>query len=82
MAQELKAQHEQFSPDNRAQLLDDAFNLALANRIPYEWALELSKYLEKEREWAPWNSVLSEFNYIDNMLHNREEYADWKVIIV
>jgi len=79
LTQELKVQHEQFSADIRAQLLDDSFNLALAGRIPYEWALELSQYLANERKWAPWNSVLTELNYIDNMLHNRQEYADLKV---
>lgn len=81
LAAELEANHASILPTNRAQLLDDAFNLALANIIPYKSAMDLTKYLKHEQEYVPWNSVLGEFNYIDNMLHNQLEYPDWKVRI-
>lgn len=79
LADELVAAHTNLLVTNRAQLLDDAFNLALANMIPYKHALDFSVYLSKEQEYVPWAAVLSELNYIDIMLHNMKEYADWKV---
>ena len=64
---------------NRAQLLDDTFNLALANLIPYAQAMDLTLYLRNEREYVPWNAVLDELNYIDTMLYNLPEFTNWKV---
>lgn len=55
----------QFHVNNRAQLLDDAFRLALAKRLKFGVALGLSTYLQKESEYAPWvtaNSILSTIN--------------------
>lgn len=71
--------HQRIAPNNRAQLLDDTFVLASVHTVPYKIALDLSLYLKSERDYVPWNAVLSEFNYIDSMLHNSREYPDWKV---
>ena len=78
---QLLSDHKQITDNNRAQLLDDAFVLASAHKVSYQIALDLSLYLEKETEYVPWNAVLAEFNYIDTMLHNVQEYPDWKVMI-
>ncbi len=64
---------------NRAQILDDAFNLALAQSIPYGWALDLTQFLEFERDYVPWRSVLTELDYIDIMLFGTTTYLDWRV---
>ena len=61
-------------------MLDDTFNLALANLVPYAQAMDLTLYLKNEREYVPWNAVLEEFDYIDSMLYNLPEYTNWKVI--
>lgn len=76
---QLIAAHGLISIPNRAQLLDDAFVLAKINRVSYSIAMDLTLYLKYEREYVPWRSVLDELNYLDIMLHNEQEYADWKV---
>ncbi|KAJ8889370.1 hypothetical protein PR048_008869 [Dryococelus australis] len=53
---------------NRAQLLDDAFNLARAGVIGYPVALKLSRYLSREVDYIPWLSALTAFNFLDRRL--------------
>ena len=67
-------------PNNRGQMLDDTFNLALANLVSYAQAMDLTLYLKNEREYVPWHAVLDELSYIDTMLYNLPEYTNWKVI--
>ena len=78
---QLLIDHTRISDYNRAQMLDDTFNLALANLVPYAQAMDLTLYLRNEREYVPWNAVLDELSYIDNMLYNLPEFTNWKVII-
>lgn len=42
---------------NRAQLIDDSFHLAAAEVIDFKIPLGIMSYLEKEVEFAPWNSA-------------------------
>ena len=79
---QLATNHSVISIRNRGQILDDAFNLALANLIPYKWAMALSNYLDKEKEYVPWRSVLTEMDYIDIMFYGTADYAIWKVSIL
>ena len=76
---QLVSNHKTFLDNNRAQLLDDAFNLALVELVSYSQALDLTLYLKNEQQYVPWTSVLSELNYIDTMLYNFAEFANWKV---
>ena len=78
---QLLIDHTRISDYNRAQMLDDTFNLALANLVPYAQAMDFTLYLRNEREYVPWNAVLDELSYIDNMLYNLPEFTNWKVII-
>ena len=79
IADQLIADHEMISLTNRAQLLDDAFTLAKIDKITYNAALDLTLYMNNEKEYVPWRSVLDELNYIDIMLYNNVQYGDWKV---
>lgn len=79
IADQLVADHEKVSVINRAQLLDDAFNLAKFDVISYNQALDLTLYLKYELEYVPWHAVINEFDYIDVMLHNEVQYSDWTV---
>ena len=76
---QLLADHQRVSANNRAQLLDDAFTLALTELISYAQALDLTLYLKYERDYVPWHAVLTELNYIDIMLYNFVEFPNWKV---
>lgn len=80
ISDQLVADHRRIALCNRAQLLDDAFDLAFNGRLSYNVALNLTTYLHSEREFLPWNAVSSELQFIDNMLHNLPQYVDWKVI--
>ena len=64
---------------NRGHLLDDAFNLALVDMVPYTVALDLTLYLEQERRYSPWHAVLPELDYLNSMFLDNAIYADWKV---
>lgn len=81
IAEQLLTDHTVIRDNNRAQLLDDAFVVASAHMLPYKQALDLTDYLKKETEYVPWNAVLAEFNYIDSMLYDQSQYADWKVCL-
>uniref|UniRef100_A0A1B6GWM4 Aminopeptidase n=2 Tax=Proconiini TaxID=565685 RepID=A0A1B6GWM4_9HEMI len=53
---------------NRAQLLDDALNLARAGVLDYATALDVTKYLSHELDYLPWKSAFQSFKYLTNML--------------
>ena len=48
---------------NRAQIIDDAFNLARSGLLDYETAQSVMGYLSKENEYIPWASAFSGKNY-------------------
>uniref|UniRef100_A0A8C4DRB5 Aminopeptidase n=1 Tax=Dicentrarchus labrax TaxID=13489 RepID=A0A8C4DRB5_DICLA len=59
---------------NRAQLVDDAFNLARAQLVPTTLALRTTSYLSAETEYMPWQSALDNLNYYYLMLDCTEVY--------
>lgn len=68
---------------NRAQLIDDAFNLAKANRVPYALALNLTRYLVQEDDVIPWHTAKREFAFLMNRMRRCSHgYRDLKVIII
>ncbi|XP_061578143.1 alanyl (membrane) aminopeptidase b, tandem duplicate 1 [Cololabis saira] len=60
---------------NRAQLVDDAFNLARAKIIPTILALRTTKYLIKESEYMPWQSALNNLDFFYLMFDRSEVYG-------
>ena len=65
---------------NRAQIIDDYFNLARAGLTPYSNALELTRYLVRETEYVPWAAATTAFDYVDTMLYGSPiGYVNWKV---
>ncbi|XP_050959974.1 aminopeptidase N [Labeo rohita] len=59
---------------NRAQIVDDAFNLARAKMIPVTLALKTTKYLSEEREYMPWQSALNNLDYFYLMFTQTDVY--------
>ncbi|XP_058855208.1 aminopeptidase N-like isoform X2 [Acipenser ruthenus] len=57
---------------NRAQLIDDAFNLARAGYIPTTLALDTTKYLSKDVEYMPWESAIDNLGYFSLMFDRTE----------
>lgn len=64
---------------NRAQLLDDAFNLARSGRLNYQIPLELALYLSKETDYFPLYSFLQALTFINTQFAASAEYEYLKV---
>uniref|UniRef100_A0AAQ4QWD8 Aminopeptidase n=1 Tax=Gasterosteus aculeatus aculeatus TaxID=481459 RepID=A0AAQ4QWD8_GASAC len=60
---------------NRAQLVDDAFNLARAKMISTVLALDTTKYLIKETDYMPWESALSNLDFFYLMFDRNKVYG-------
>ncbi|XP_074522826.1 aminopeptidase N-like [Halichoeres trimaculatus] len=71
----LNNNHKTLSVLNRAQIIDDAFNLARANMINTTLALRTTKYLSKERDYIPWESALRNLDYFILMFDRTEVYG-------
>ncbi|XP_054883503.1 aminopeptidase Ey-like isoform X2 [Poeciliopsis prolifica] len=72
---QLNTDHQVIPLINRAQLVDDAFNLARAQLVSTTLALRTTSYLSKETEYMPWQSALNNLNYFNLMLDQTEVYA-------
>ena len=67
-------------PDvTRAQLLDDALNLALSGRLEYAIALDLTAQLMTDVEYLPWSAALTALEHLDTMLALTPAYGNFKV---
>ncbi|XP_004686534.1 PREDICTED: glutamyl aminopeptidase [Condylura cristata] len=73
IATNLTTSLQDFSPADRASLIDDAFALARAELLGYESALNLTKYLTAERTYLPWQRLISAVNYIISMFEDDKE---------
>lgn len=65
---------------NRAQLVDDALNLARAGRVDYATALDVTAYLANETDYLPWKAALTAMGFLDNMLVKLQGYDKFRVI--
>ncbi|XP_075860867.1 aminopeptidase N [Microcebus murinus] len=63
---------------NRAQVINDAFNLASAQRVPVTLALDNTLFLLRETEYMPWEAALSSLNYFKLMFDRSEVYGPMK----
>ncbi|XP_067308061.1 aminopeptidase N [Pseudorasbora parva] len=72
---ELESNHQVIPVVNRAQILDDAFNLARASIINITLALRTTKYLIHEREYIPWEAALRNLNYFFQLFGRSEVYG-------
>ncbi|XP_012723064.2 aminopeptidase N [Fundulus heteroclitus] len=71
----LNTNHSVIPVINRAQLVDDAFNLARAKIIPTVQALETTMYLKNERDYMPWESALNNLDFFFLMFDRSEVYG-------
>uniref|UniRef100_A0A672Y3V8 Aminopeptidase n=1 Tax=Sphaeramia orbicularis TaxID=375764 RepID=A0A672Y3V8_9TELE len=60
---------------NRAQIIDDAFNLARAKIVNITLALRTTTFLNKEVEYMPWEMALSNLGYFYLMFDRSEVYG-------
>ncbi|XP_068428480.1 aminopeptidase Ey-like isoform X2 [Clinocottus analis] len=78
----LSSQHQLIPVINRAQLIDDAFNLARAKMVDTTLALRTTKFLKSEVEYMPWETARRNLNYFYLMFDRSKVYgpmqAYWK----
>ncbi|XP_072321571.1 aminopeptidase Ey-like isoform X2 [Eucyclogobius newberryi] len=74
----LNSNHQALSVLNRAQIIDDAFNLARAKIVNTTLALKTTKYLSMETSYIPWESALRSLNYYILMFDRTEVYGSLK----
>ncbi|XP_033214179.1 aminopeptidase N-like isoform X2 [Belonocnema kinseyi] len=63
---------------NRAQLLDDSWNLARAGHLSYEIAFDIMSYLNNEINYFPWYAAIRSLNYLKNQLIFTSHYHDFQ----
>ncbi|XP_025191838.1 aminopeptidase N-like [Melanaphis sacchari] len=67
---------------NRAQLIDDSFYLARADKLHYSVPLQISSYLKIEDDVLPWYSAINGYSYLlERMRRNNTEYTDLRVCV-
>ncbi|XP_032650172.1 aminopeptidase N [Chelonoidis abingdonii] len=72
---QLNTDHQAIPVINRAQIIDDAFNLARAKHISIVLALNTTTYLGKEQEYLPWSAALDNLDYFRLMFDRSEVYG-------
>lgn len=58
---------------NRAQIVDDLFNLARAGIVQYDAALEILEYLQGETEYAPWLAAVNGLTFLSRRIHHEDQ---------
>ncbi|XP_065352034.1 aminopeptidase N-like [Cloeon dipterum] len=66
---------------NRVQIIDDAFNLARAGLLNYNFTLNLLRYLRHEREYLPWQTAFSNLEYISDMTNRGGGYGQFRKFV-
>ncbi|XP_077066478.1 alanyl (membrane) aminopeptidase b, tandem duplicate 1 [Siphateles boraxobius] len=77
----LQTSRENIPVINRAQLIDDAFNLAKAGIIPTTLALRTTLFLSDETEYMPWESALDNLDYFYLMFDRTELYGPMQTYV-
>ncbi|XP_057330627.1 putative aminopeptidase-2 [Microplitis mediator] len=69
---------------NRIQLINDAFTIADWGFLDYSIPFELSEYLTRETEFAPWAAFLHKINqlYYDSSLHISPYFDNFKKYVL
>lgn len=61
---------------NRAQIIDDLFNLARATYVDYELVLDASKYLIQETNHLPWKAFFNGLSYVYERFEDGRDYQN------
>ncbi|XP_067104988.1 aminopeptidase N-like [Osmerus mordax] len=78
---QLDTNHQEIPLINRAQIIDDAFNLARAKIVETTLALRTTKFLLKEREYMPWQTTRRNLDYFILMFDRSEVYGPMQAYI-
>nr|XP_045582294.1 aminopeptidase N-like isoform X1 [Procambarus clarkii] len=73
--EQLLTDHRVIHTQNRAQIIDDALDLARAGHLSYDTALRVTRYLPRERDYVPWASALDNLQYLHAMFTHSADYG-------
>lgn len=74
--------HLVFDVKNRAQIIDDALNLASSGYIGYDLALNLTLYLKQEKEYIAWTAAIGQLMYLQNMFERTAHFDKFKTYML
>ncbi|NXY50682.1 AMPN Aminopeptidase, partial [Ceuthmochares aereus] len=72
---QLSTNHQVIPVINRAQIIDDAFNLARAKYVNVTLALSTTRFLSNEIEYMPWAAALNNLQYFKLMFDRSEVFG-------
>ncbi|KAM6119331.1 aminopeptidase N [Pterocles gutturalis] len=72
---QLATNHEVIPVINRAQIINDAFNLARAKYVNVTLALSTTRFLSRDTEYMPWQAALNNLNYFQLMFDRSEVFG-------
>ena len=75
----LEDDREKVHEANRAQIIDDAFNLARAGMVGYDLVFGLTRSMHKEKSYIVWKAARRGFRYIETMLARTGAYGEFQV---
>lgn len=67
------------SPTDRSSLLNDAFSLADAGKLPYPTVLSLVAYMKRETHYIPWKTVTVQLSTLGRLLRQTKAYPYFRV---
>uniref|UniRef100_A0A8C5M2Z4 Aminopeptidase n=1 Tax=Leptobrachium leishanense TaxID=445787 RepID=A0A8C5M2Z4_9ANUR len=76
---QLESDHLNIPVINRAQIIDDAFNLARALHVTTTRALDTTRYLSKDFEYMPWQAAMNSLSFLTQMFDRSEVYGPMRV---
>ncbi|XP_072106268.1 aminopeptidase N-like isoform X2 [Mobula birostris] len=82
LIKQLRTDHTVLPILNRAQIIADSFNLARAGHRRTTLALNTTKYLQKEREYIPWEAALDNLAYLRVMLDRSDVFGNMQKYMV
>lgn len=77
----LNENHNEFSDTTRAQLLDDALNLAVEGSVNYESVFNMIGYLRNETNSLPWAAATKNLMILNDLLANTEAQEYFRVLM-
>lgn len=66
---------------NRAQIVDDLFNLAQSGEISYNLVLDVTDYLVHETNYIPWLSAFNGLSFLSRRIADNDDLADMESYI-
>lgn len=74
LARQLNLNYTSIHPTNRAQLIDDALNMARSNQLNYTTALQLTTFLSREKDYVVWQAGFRNLQFLHNLMRTSAHY--------